>query len=337
MSVVLLVSMTIIACNMDKVATVEMEKENKNVKTKNGKVVVIDPGHGGDDPGKVGVNGTKEKDVNLAISKCLKEVLEDNGFDVVMTRNKDEILNEGGKFSKVGDLNKRCSIINNTYQINSNSIMISIHQNSFTNPNVKGAQSFFYEKSEKSKKLGLILQNHLNKKINTEKEKAAKPNNSYYMLINSKCPGTIIECGFLSNPSEEESLSKEEYQKKLAEIICTGIKEYFGEDKVLNIITFSKISSKTAIQKACKGLDINNDIAGYLKSLIPVDRGKVAKLKDCLFGNKEKGIKPVYELVSEMKKYPNANFPIGKYYMSTYRHALKQYIKFLDDITSSSL
>ena len=70
--------------------------------------------HGGDDPGKVGVNGTKEKDVNLAISKCLKKVLEDNGFDVVMTRNKDEILNEGGKFSKVGDLNKICSIINNT-------------------------------------------------------------------------------------------------------------------------------------------------------------------------------------------------------------------------------
>ena len=170
MSVVLLMSMTIIACNMDKVATVEMEKENKNVKTKNGKVVVIDPGHGGDDPGKVGVNGTKEKDVNLAISKCLKKVLEDNGFDVVMTRNKDEILNEGGKFSKVGDLNKRCSIINNTYQINSNSIMISIHQNSFTNPNVKGAQSFFYEKSEKSKKLGLMAKS-FEQKINTEKKR----------------------------------------------------------------------------------------------------------------------------------------------------------------------
>ena len=238
MSVVLLVSMTIIACNMDKVAifsfnifkvaTVEMEKENKNVKTKNGKVVVIDPGHGGDDPGKVGVNGTKEKDVNLAISKCLKKVLEDNGFDVVMTRNKDEILNEGGKFSKVGDLNKRCSIINNTYQINSNSIMISIHQNSFTNPNVKGAQSFFYEKSEKSKKLGLILQNHLNKKINTEKEKAAKPNNSYYMLINSKCPGTIIECGFLSNSDEATKLTNETYQKELAEILSEGISTYFN-------------------------------------------------------------------------------------------------------------
>lgn len=229
MSVVLLMSMTIIACNMDKVATVEMEKENKNVKTKNGKVIVIDPGHGGDDPGKVGVSGVKEKDVNLAISKCLKDALENNGFDVVLTRDKDEILNEGGKFSKVGDLNKRCSIINNTYQINSNCIMISIHQNSFTSESVKGAQSFFYEKSENSKKLGTILQNHLNKNINTEKEKAAKPNNSYYMLINSKCPGIIIECGFLSNKSEEFSLSKAEYQKKMAEIICAGIKEYFGE------------------------------------------------------------------------------------------------------------
>ena len=73
MSVVLLVSMTIISCNMDKVATVEMEKENKNVKTKNGKVVVIDPGHGGNDPGKVGINQALEKDVNLEIALKLKK------------------------------------------------------------------------------------------------------------------------------------------------------------------------------------------------------------------------------------------------------------------------
>ena len=108
--------------------------------------------------------------------------------------------------------------------------MISIHQNSFTNPNVKGAQSFFYEKSEKSKKLGLILQNHLNKKINTEKEKAAKPNNSYYMLINSKCPGTIIECGFLSNSQEAELLSDAEYQQKVAVAISKGIENYLNEE-----------------------------------------------------------------------------------------------------------
>ncbi len=83
------------------------------------------------------------------------------------------------------------------------------------------------------------------------------------------------------------------------------MKEYFGEDKVLNVATFSKISSRTAIERACAGLNISNDIAGYLKSLIPVNRGKVAKLKECTYGDKEKGIVPVYELVAELKKYPN--------------------------------
>lgn len=94
-----------------------------------------------------------------------------------------------------------------------------------------------------------------------------------------------------------------EASKKLA--IVNKMKEYFGEDKVLNVATFSKISSKTAIERACKGLGISNDVAGYLKSLVPVNRGKVAKLKECIYGDKEKGIKPVAEMVSEMKKYPN--------------------------------
>ena len=94
-----------------------------------------------------------------------------------------------------------------------------------------------------------------------------------------------------------------EASKKKA--IVNKMKEYFGEDKVLNVATFSKISSKTAIERACKGLNISSDEAGYLKSLVPVSRGKVAKLKDCVFGNKEKSITPVYELVSELNKYKN--------------------------------
>ena len=197
----------------------------KNLNTKN-LCIVLDAGHGGADPGKVGCNDILEKDVNLSIVHKLKTLFENKGFRVVLTREDDTVLaDENSKNVKIEDLRNRVALITETMPV----MTISIHQNSFTNPNVKGAQSFFYEKSEKSKKLGLILQNHLNKKINTEKEKVAKPNNSYYMLINSKCPGTIVECGFLSNPSEEESLSKEEYQKKLAEIICTGIKEYFGE------------------------------------------------------------------------------------------------------------
>lgn len=87
--------------------------------------------------------------------------------------------------------------------------------------------------------------------------------------------------------------------------IIQAVKDYFGEDKVLNVATFTVISSKTAIERACRGLGISDDIAGYLKSLIPVNRGKVAKLKDCIYGNKKDGIKPLATLVNEMKKYPN--------------------------------
>lgn len=83
------------------------------------------------------------------------------------------------------------------------------------------------------------------------------------------------------------------------------MKEYFGEDKVINVGTFSKISSKTAIERACKGLDIPNDKAAYFKSLIPVNRGKVSKLKDAVYGNKDKGINPTPGLKSELSQYPH--------------------------------
>ena len=225
MSAVLLLAVTLAACNMDKVAEVESKKcvETK----KNQKVVVIDPGHGGEDPGKVGINKAKEKDVNLSISKELREILVKEGFDVVMTRERDESLGNGGKFSKVGDLNERCAIINNTYAQNKNCVLISIHQNSFTQESVHGAQSFYYQRSENSKRLAESIQQELNKNINKEKEKKIKPNDSYYMLINSQCPGVIIECGFLSNNKEAESLVSENYQKEISKIILRGILKYF--------------------------------------------------------------------------------------------------------------
>ena len=88
-------------------------------------------------------------------------------------------------------------------------------------------------------------------------------------------------------------------------LITQAMKDFFGHDRVLNVATFSKISSKTAIEKACRGLGISDDIAGYLKSLVPVNRGKVSSLKECIYGNEKKGIKPVYTFVNEMAKYPN--------------------------------
>lgn len=227
MSVVLLIAVTSIACNMDKVIETENESKTAQAKKTNGKVVVIDPGHGGADPGKVGINGAKEKDVNLAIAKVLRTVLEDKGFEVAMTRTEDKVLGNSSKFSKIGYLNERCEIINNMYTKNNECIMISLHQNSFTQESVHGAQTFYYQRSEKSKSLGEAVQQELNKEVNKEKEKKAKPNDSYYILINSKCPGIIVECGFLSNFTEAGKLVDESYQMQLAEILCSGIMNYF--------------------------------------------------------------------------------------------------------------
>ena len=229
MAVILLVSVTAIACNMEKVVKEPAKEKGEVVTTKklNGRTVVIDPGHGGDDPGKIGVNKEKEKDVNLAIGKKLFQVLSEQGYKVVLTRSEDVVFGDGEKFSKISDLNKRCEIVNNSYEENSKCIMVSIHQNSFTQTSVHGAQSFYFQRSEQSKLLGETLQKILNEKVN-EKEKKAKPNDSYYILINSKCPGIIVECGFLSNSEEAAKLTNETYQKELAEILCEGISTYFN-------------------------------------------------------------------------------------------------------------
>lgn len=233
MGIVLLVFVTVIALRMSKI----IEPEEKNIpsqennqeegRKKNGKSIVVDVGHGGKDPGKVGYSGTLEKDVNLAIGKKLKSLLESKGYEVVLTREEDEHLGEG-KFRKISDLNERCKIINESFKNNENTVMVSIHQNSFVKEQVKGAQCFYYHQSDSGKVLAEEIQKKLNERINTEKSKNIKRNDNYYMLINSDCPGVIIECGFLSNPEEERKLADEEYQGVLAETIVQGINEYFG-------------------------------------------------------------------------------------------------------------
>lgn len=232
MSGALLIIVSIIACNMKKVVKEEPKTEIKEETTAvhNGKVVVIDPGHGGDDPGKVGVSGILEKDINLQIALKLKNILEKEGYKAVLTRETDMHLSENEKIRKTADLNRRLEIINVEYENNNNTIMISIHQNSFTNESVHGAQCFYYADSEKSKKLAEDIQQILNEKVNTHKEKKTKSNNDYYMLINSKCPGIIIECGFLSNYEEEVKLMSEVYQEELAEMIKEGIEKYYGDN-----------------------------------------------------------------------------------------------------------
>ena len=185
--------------------------------------IVIDAGHGGFDSGKVGVNGELEKDINLQIALKLKAVLEQENFRVVLTRDADQgLYEEEAKNKKVQDLQNRCHLINETNPV----LAVSIHQNSYTSPDISGAQVFYYADSLEGKKLAEILQENLIQKMDPQNHRKAKDNNTYYLLKNTKPPIVIIECGFLSNPVEASKLINEGYQEKMAETIKDGILEY---------------------------------------------------------------------------------------------------------------
>lgn len=176
-------------------------------------LIVIDPGHGGQDPGKVGVNDALEKDINLAIAEKLRKNLEDMGVQIVMTRE-DDMVPDGKK----EDLKKRVDLINEVKP----ELVVCIHQNSFTNQTVAGPQVFYHGESDVSKEISQMLQEEL-WQIDTEHKREIKGNESYYMLSETSVPTVIVECGFLSNPQDAEKLITEEYQQQVASAICTGI------------------------------------------------------------------------------------------------------------------
>lgn len=191
-----------------------------------GPVVVIDAGHGGMDPGKVGVNQAYEKDINLAIAQKLKEDLEAEEVQVVMSREEDAgLYQESSSNKKLEDMKNRVLLIHETQP----DCAVSIHQNSYTEASVSGAQVFYYEDSVEGKKLAEILQEKLSGVMEQESRREAKGNTSYYLLKKTDCPLTIVECGFLSNPREAELLTQEDYQEKMAEAICGGILEYLEQ------------------------------------------------------------------------------------------------------------
>lgn len=191
-----------------------------------GPVVVIDAGHGGRDPGKVGVNKVYEKDINLAIARKLKQDLEAEGIHVVMTREKDQgLYRESSSNKKVEDMRNRVLLIHETQP----DCAVSIHQNSYTDPQVSGTQVFYYEDSVEGKKLAEILQEAMTQALGQEKGREPKGNTGYYLLKKTDCPLTIVECGFLSNPQEAELLTRKDYQEKMAKAVCAGIMEYLEQ------------------------------------------------------------------------------------------------------------
>lgn len=188
-------------------------------------VIVLDAGHGGRDPGKVGVNNVLEKDVNLAIVYKLKDLFENKGFTVVLTRTDDnDLSSEASTNHKMEDLTKRVEIMKKNHA----DLVISIHQNSFTDASSCGPQVFYYGESAESEALAIELQNALDETLEVSDSRGIKCNNGYYIFKNSPAPIAIVECGFLSNSNEADLLSTDMYQNKLARTIYEGACRYLG-------------------------------------------------------------------------------------------------------------
>lgn len=187
------------------------------------KKIVIDAGHGGRDPGMVGTEGVEEKRINLAIAQKLENLLEENGFEVIMTRDSDEgLYEEDAQNKKAQDMQRRCEIIKEAEPL----LTVSIHQNSYSDPSVKGPQVFYYQHSAEGEKLASFIQNSMNEGLEAESPKEAKANDSYYLLKRSEGVLNIVECGFLTNPEEALRLQEEDYQQKIAGCIYEGIMQY---------------------------------------------------------------------------------------------------------------
>lgn len=189
-------------------------------------IVAVDAGHGGNDPGKVGIHGEEEKHINLQIAKKLRKKLEKQQIKVMMIREEDkDLAPENSSNRKRDDMKMRCLMIEKANP----DCVVSIHQNSFSDSSVKGAQVFYYEGSQEGKQFGEILQNALVEKLDPSNHRLAKGNTSYYLLKKTEVPVVIAECGFLSNHEEANLLATESYQEEIAEAICLGIMEYLKE------------------------------------------------------------------------------------------------------------
>ncbi len=217
---ILMVSMFVLA-REGAVYVTSLQVENKSRAC-----VVIDAGHGGSDPGKVGINNQLEKEINLKIAEILKDFLQAEGIEVVMTRESDAgLYDEGASNKKVQDMKRRLEIIEKADPV----IVVSIHQNSYHEEYVKGAQVFYYTTSESSRQLAEVIQEQL-RSLDPDNRREAKGNDSYFLLKKTSKPIVIVECGFLSNREEAEKLSSTLFQEKMAWNIHMGIMKYLNRN-----------------------------------------------------------------------------------------------------------
>ena len=190
------------------------------------RTVLVDVGHGGADPGMIGVGGLEEKGINLQIAVKLRAILEEKGYTVVMTREEDKgLCDEKSRNQKAQDMQRRIALIKECRP----ALCVSIHQNSYQDPAVYGPQVFYYEDSVQGKELAELIQEELNNGLEIARPRVAKGNKTYYLLKRSESVLNIVECGFLTNPKEAELLQTEKYQKKIAEAVAKGIEAYLNK------------------------------------------------------------------------------------------------------------
>lgn len=188
-------------------------------------VIVLDAGHGGIDPGKVGVSGVLEREINLSLVYRLAAALGERGYQVVLTRTgADGLYREGSPNKKREDMANRVRIIEEAAP----ALTVSIHQNSYPDASVRGAQVFYYGGSEPGKLLADCIQKGIQAAAPESGKRSIKANQDYYLLTHTTCPIVIVECGFLSNPTEEKLLTTESYQELLVTGIVDGIEAYLA-------------------------------------------------------------------------------------------------------------
>lgn len=214
-----LVFLTSIVCGNRAVTVI-----SENLPIERGICFIIDPGHGGEDGGATSCTGKLESAYNLEIALRLNDLMHFLGYKTIMIRTSDiSVYTKGETIAqkKVSDLKERVRICNDT----ENALLLSIHQNNFSDSRYSGAQ-VFHAATDGSAVLAKTLQSELIRTLNPESHRQVKKADGIYLMEQIQCPGVLIECGFLSNPEEEAKLRSQEYQKQLCCVIAATVVSY---------------------------------------------------------------------------------------------------------------
>ena len=192
------------------------------------KTIVLDAGHGKPDEGAVGFTGTTEEAINLQIVLKLQKLIEQSGANVILTRSDENGIYSADSMSirskKVSDIKNREEMVKNSNA----DIFVSVHLNKYSDSKYSGWQTFYKPNDEKSKQLADKIQEELNNNISENNNRIPMVIKGVYLIDHIDLPSTIVECGFISNPEEEQELKSDEHQSKLAWGIYIGIQKYFS-------------------------------------------------------------------------------------------------------------